>query len=84
MLMLNYIRSLTKNQNLCYKSILHTSTPTFLRLAFLIALFFKTSSLATENIPICRKNTHTLNSWNKQGKGFVKKYILSKIFKGHE
>ena len=31
-----------------------TSNPTFLRFAFFMALFFKTSSLATENVPTCR------------------------------
>lgn len=32
-----------------------TSEPTFRRLAFLIALFFRTSSLATENVPTWKK-----------------------------
>lgn len=36
----------------CKKTL--TSNPTFLRFAFFIALFFNTSSLATENVPTCR------------------------------
>jgi hypothetical protein len=43
---------LSLNTKSCKKAL--TSNPTFLRFAFFMALFFKTSSLATENVPTCK------------------------------